>query len=101
MTWTWTKESPARWDEDKRHIFGADELASVGMSAPAADAPLADEWWTVTDDDGTAVDPRRGRADQRRQPPAARPSSPTEKRGWSPGAPARGVRCPSSGASMR
>jgi GNAT superfamily N-acetyltransferase len=52
---TWTKENPPRWDADKQRMFGPDELAAVGMTAPAAGEILADEWWHVTDDDGTIV----------------------------------------------
>lgn len=55
MSWTWTKESPARWDESKQRMFGPDELAAVGMPAPSPGAMLADEWWRVTDDSGTVV----------------------------------------------
>ena len=55
MGLAWTKESPARWDEDKQRMFGPDELASVGMTAPEAGGILADEWWHVTDEDGTIV----------------------------------------------
>jgi GNAT superfamily N-acetyltransferase len=55
MSWIWTRENPARWDEDKQRVFGPAELASVGMTAPERGATLPDEWWRVTDDGGTVV----------------------------------------------
>ena len=51
----WAKEDAPRWDADKQRLFGPTELASVGMGEPAAGAPLADEWFRVTDDAGTVV----------------------------------------------
>jgi benzoate-CoA ligase family protein len=45
----WVREETPRWDEDKQRLFGAAELASVGMSAPPLDAVLPNEWWKVTD----------------------------------------------------
>jgi benzoate-CoA ligase family protein len=44
----WQKEDAPRWDADKDAAFGATELASVGLSRPARDASIADEWWRVT-----------------------------------------------------
>jgi GNAT superfamily N-acetyltransferase len=53
----WTKEDTPRWDASKQRMFGAEELAAVGMagSVPAPGAPIADEWWRVTDDDGAVA----------------------------------------------
>jgi N-acetylglutamate synthase-like GNAT family acetyltransferase len=51
----WTKEDAPRWDADKQRLFGADELAAVGFDEPATGAALADEWWQVTDDDGSVL----------------------------------------------
>ncbi len=55
MTLHWTKEDSPRWDADKQRLFGPDELASVGFGQPAPGATIADEWWQVTDEDGTVV----------------------------------------------
>ena len=49
MTLTWTKEDSPRWDADKQRLFGPAELAAVGLAAPVPGAPVADEWWRVTD----------------------------------------------------
>ena len=51
----WTKENTPRWDTGKQQMFGPAELAAVGFAAPAPDEPMADEWWRVSDDDGTVV----------------------------------------------
>ena len=51
MTLMWTKEASPRWDADKQRLFGPAELAAVGLAPPAPGAPVADEWWRVTDDD--------------------------------------------------
>jgi benzoate-CoA ligase family protein len=51
----WDREDTPRWDEHKRRVFGEAELASVGMTRPADDAVVADEWWRVTDDAGTIL----------------------------------------------
>jgi GNAT superfamily N-acetyltransferase len=51
MTLTWTKENSPRWDASKQRLFGPDELAAVGMAAPPPGAPVANEWWRVTDGD--------------------------------------------------
>jgi GNAT superfamily N-acetyltransferase len=51
----WTRENTPRWDADKRRLFGPGELAATGLSAPAPDAPVADEWWRVTGDSGQVV----------------------------------------------
>ena len=45
----WTKEASPRWDADKQRLFGPAELAAVGLAPPAPGAPVADEWWRVTD----------------------------------------------------
>jgi GNAT superfamily N-acetyltransferase len=55
MSWQWRRENQPRWDADKQRLFGDIELASVGMIRPAPDAPIADEWWRVTDDAGRVV----------------------------------------------
>lgn len=55
MTLHWTKEDTPRWDADKQRLFGAAELAAVGLDRPADGAALADEWWRVTDDSGALV----------------------------------------------
>jgi len=52
MTLHWTKEDTPRWDEAKQRLFGPAELAATGLGQPAAGAPLADEWWRVSDGDG-------------------------------------------------
>ncbi len=52
MTLHWTKEDDPRWDADKQRLFGPDDLAAVDLDPPAAGAPVADEWWQVTGDDG-------------------------------------------------
>jgi GNAT superfamily N-acetyltransferase len=55
MTLHWSKEDAPRWDADKQRLFGDKELAAVGLDRPADGAPLADEWWRVTDDSGSVV----------------------------------------------
>lgn len=55
MSLYWTKEDAPRWDANKQRLFGADELAAVGLDKPGAGAALADEWWRVTDGDGAVV----------------------------------------------
>ena len=52
MTLHWTKEDDPRWDAAKQRLLGPDELAAVGLGPPAPGAPVADEWWQVTGDDG-------------------------------------------------
>jgi len=52
---TWTREHAPRWDADKQRLFGPAELAATGLSAPAPDSPVADEWWRVTDRSGRVV----------------------------------------------
>jgi GNAT superfamily N-acetyltransferase len=49
MTLTWTKENSPRWDAGKQRLFGAAELAAVGLAAPSPGEPVANEWWRVTD----------------------------------------------------
>lgn len=51
----WEREDAPRWDEHKQRIFGAVELASVGLTRPAAGTSVADEWWRVTDDNATIL----------------------------------------------
>ena len=55
MTLRWTREDDPRWDADKQRLFGPEELAAVGLTAPEPGAPVADEWWRVTDEDGNVV----------------------------------------------
>jgi GNAT superfamily N-acetyltransferase len=55
MTLHWVKEDTPRWDADKQRLFGPNELAAVGYEQSAPGAPIADEWWRVTEDDGTVV----------------------------------------------
>ena len=55
MTLHWTREDAPRWDADKQRLLGPAELASVGLDQPAPGAPVADEWWRVTDDAGDVV----------------------------------------------
>jgi hypothetical protein len=52
MTLHWTKEDDPRWDAAKQRLLGPDELAAVGLGPPAPGAPVADEWWQVTGEDG-------------------------------------------------
>jgi GNAT superfamily N-acetyltransferase len=54
MTLMWTKEASARWDANRQRLFGPAELAAVGLAAPEPEAPVADEWWRVTDGDDVA-----------------------------------------------
>jgi GNAT superfamily N-acetyltransferase len=54
MTLIWIKEASPRWDADKQRLFGPAELAAVGLAPPAPGAPVADEWWRVTDGDDVA-----------------------------------------------
>jgi GNAT superfamily N-acetyltransferase len=49
MALTWTKENSPRWDADKQRTFSQAELAAVGLAAPPAGEPVANEWWRVTD----------------------------------------------------
>ncbi len=49
MTLAWIREDSPRWDADKQRLFGAAELAAVGLAAPAPGEPVANEWWRVTD----------------------------------------------------
>jgi hypothetical protein len=51
----WTREEAPRWDADKQELFGPAELAATGLAPPAAGAPVADEWWHVTDAAGQVV----------------------------------------------
>jgi GNAT superfamily N-acetyltransferase len=51
----WTREEAPRWDADKQELFGPAELAATGLAPPVPGAPLADEWWHVTDAAGQVV----------------------------------------------
>jgi GNAT superfamily N-acetyltransferase len=51
----WTREEAPRWDADKQRLFGPAELAATGLAPPAPGAPVADEWWHVTDESGQVV----------------------------------------------
>ena len=55
MILSWTKENSPTWDADKRRVFGEAELAATGLDRPADGAPLADEWWRVTGQDGAVA----------------------------------------------
>jgi GNAT superfamily N-acetyltransferase len=55
MTLHWIREDAPRWDADKQTMLHPGELAAVGLEPPAPGAPVADEWWRVTDDDGNVV----------------------------------------------
>ena len=49
------REDSPRWDDSKQRLFGAAELASVGLTRPSPGAAVADEWWRVTDASGETV----------------------------------------------
>ncbi len=49
MSLGWQKDDDPHWDADRQRLFGATELASVGMERPEDGAAIADEWWRVTD----------------------------------------------------
>lgn len=51
----WIREDTPRWDADKQRLFGPAELAATALRPPAAGAPVADEWWHVTDESGQVV----------------------------------------------
>jgi len=55
MVLHWTKENTPRWDADKQRLFGPEELAAVGITVPPPGTAIADEWWRVTDDEGTVA----------------------------------------------
>jgi GNAT superfamily N-acetyltransferase len=55
MALHWIKEDTPRWDAGKQRMFGPGELAAVGYDQPAPGEPMANEWWRVSDDDGTVV----------------------------------------------
>ncbi len=55
MAFAWTKEDSPRWDVHKRRIFGPAEVAAVGLTPPADDAAIADEWWRATDESSEVV----------------------------------------------
>jgi GNAT superfamily N-acetyltransferase len=52
---SWIKENAPRWDAGKQAMFGPDELAATGYRPPGPGEPVANEWWRVTDEDGTVV----------------------------------------------
>jgi len=52
MTLHWAKEDDPRWDAAKQRLLRPDELAAVDLDPPGPGAPVADEWWQVTGDDG-------------------------------------------------
>jgi GNAT superfamily N-acetyltransferase len=51
----WSKENTPRWDADKQRLFGPAELAATALSPPPPGAPVADEWWHVSDESGQVV----------------------------------------------
>ena len=55
MALQWIKEDTPRWDADKQRLFGPEELAAAGYEPPSPGSVVANEWWRVTDDDGTVV----------------------------------------------
>ena len=54
MKLTWTKESPAHWDDDKQAIIGDAAEGIFDLPAYEAKAALPAEWWRV-EEDGKAV----------------------------------------------
>ena len=52
---TWIREDGPRWDADKQRLFGPAELAATALTPPEPGAPVADEWWHVTDSSGAVV----------------------------------------------
>ena len=48
----WIREDAPRWDADKQRMFGPAELAATAVTPAEPDAPVADEWWHVTDTAG-------------------------------------------------
>jgi len=51
----WTREDAPSWDADKQRLFGPAELAATALTPPAPGAPVADEWWHVSDASGQVV----------------------------------------------
>jgi GNAT superfamily N-acetyltransferase len=51
----WTREDTPSWDADKQRLFGPAELAATALTPPAPGAPVADEWWHVSDPSGQVV----------------------------------------------
>jgi GNAT superfamily N-acetyltransferase len=51
----WIREDAPRWDADKQRLFGPAELAATALTPPEPGAPVADEWWHVTDSSGEVV----------------------------------------------
>jgi GNAT superfamily N-acetyltransferase len=51
----WIREDSPRWDADKQRLFGPAELAATALTPPGPGAPVADEWWHVTDSSGEVV----------------------------------------------
>jgi GNAT superfamily N-acetyltransferase len=51
----WIREDSPRWDAGKQRLFGPAELAATALTPPAHGAPVADEWWRITDAAGAVV----------------------------------------------
>ena len=52
----WVREDAPRWDAgEAADLRRRRSWPASGSPSPAADAPVADEWWRVTDDAGTTV----------------------------------------------
>jgi GNAT superfamily N-acetyltransferase len=51
----WIREDAPCWDADKQRLFGEAELAATALNPPAPGAPVADEWWHVSDAAGVIV----------------------------------------------
>ena len=57
MRWPCTgrRKTPRAGTPASSGCSGPEELAAVGITAPAPGEPIADEWWQVTDDDGAVA----------------------------------------------
>ncbi len=54
-SYVWLKEDAPAWDTQKDHLFGAAEIAAVGIDRPQPDESIADEWWRVVDASAAVV----------------------------------------------
>ena len=57
MTFNWTREQPARWDDDKKRIIGGapSGVFDARFGRCKEGDVLPGEWWCVTDDAGAKV----------------------------------------------